>query len=332
MRNRVTRNPTTREKPRVPAPSTPLRPIFIGGCERSGTTLLGSLLGAHSNVTVTPESQFKTDVLHAFADPDDDPRAVAENIVRHWRFRHWNVQPAAGDLDYASYAALLTSLVRAYEARWVTRSDVWVDHSPNNVRYASQLRTFFPNARFVHIVRDPRAVVASVVPLDWGPNSAFVGASWWTERLAHGLALETAHPDFVTRIRFEDLVAAPEPTLRTLCARLELPFEPAMLRGDGLRPVVYTFRQHHLVGGPPVAERAAGYRSRLTRRQIEIIERIAFDLLTQLGYEPERGVLATPATRSEKVAAIVTEVARRLANRWRWRRRLNRSLQTEVDA
>jgi hypothetical protein len=290
------------------------------------------MLGAHSDAIVTPESQFKTDVLHTFVDPDDDPRAVAGTIARHWRFQHWNVQLAPDELDLTGYGALLASLVRAYGARSGRTGSVWVDHSPNNVRYASHLLGLFPGARFVHIVRDARAVIASVVPLDWGPNSAFVGASWWVERLAHGLALETAQPDRVTRIRFEELVAAPEPTMRALCARLELPFEPAMLQGGGLHPVAYTAKQHRLVGSPPVAQRAAGYRSRLTPRQIEIIEAATFDLLTQLGYEPERGTRAVAARRSEKVAAIATDAWRRLSNRLRWRRRLRRSLRSEAGS
>jgi len=239
------------------APNSSLRPIFIGGCERSGTTLLGSMLGAHSDAIVTPESQFKTDVLHTFVDPDDDPRAVAGTIARHWRYQHWNVQLAPDELDLTGYGALLASLVRAYGARSGRTGSVWVDHSPNNVRYASHLLGLFPGARFVHIVRDARAVIASVVPLDWGPNSAFVGASWWVERLAHGLALETAQPDRVTRVRFEDLVAAPEPTMRALCARLELTFEPAMLQGGGLHPVAYTSKQHRLVGGQPAIGRGS---------------------------------------------------------------------------
>jgi hypothetical protein len=290
------------------------------------------MLGAHSDAIVTPESQFKTDVLHTFVDPDDDPRAVAGTIARHWRFQHWNVQLAPDELDLTGYGALLASLVRAYGARYGRTGSVWVDHSPNNVRYASHLLGLFPGARFVHIVRDARAVIASVVPLDWGPNSAFVGASWWVERLAHGLALETAQPDRVTRIRFEELVAAPEPTMRALCARLELPFEPAMLQGGGLHPVAYTAKQHRLVGSPAVAQRAAGYRSRLTPRQIEIIEAATFDLLTQLGYEPERGTRAVAARRSEKIAAIATDSWRRLSNRLRWRRRLRRSLRSEAGS
>lgn len=51
--------------------------IFIGGCSRSGTTLLGAMLGAHSDIICSPESHFKIDVLRVLAKGKIDPQPSA---------------------------------------------------------------------------------------------------------------------------------------------------------------------------------------------------------------------------------------------------------------
>src|SRR6188472_1560818 len=65
-----------------------MKPLFIGGCERSGTTMLGAMLGGHSRCLCLPESQFMDDQLaHADADGRVDSRAALSRILAHERFR-----------------------------------------------------------------------------------------------------------------------------------------------------------------------------------------------------------------------------------------------------
>jgi hypothetical protein len=62
----------------------------------------------------------------------------------------------------------------------------WVEHSPSNSPYFDSLASLFPKARFLHLVRDGRAIAASVMPLDWGSNTIEEAAHGWVEDLAYG--------------------------------------------------------------------------------------------------------------------------------------------------
>lgn len=299
-------------------------PVFIGGCDRSGTTLLGSLLGGHAACITTPESPFKTEVFAAFArrgGPPSGAEALAA-IRDHWRFRIWNLDLAGiGEADdYAS--ALLRVVAHHAEREGRPASARWIDHTPNNVRHASLLSRLFPAARFVHIVRDGRAVAASVLPLDWGPNTIPYAAPWWVERVAYGLAAESwLGRERILRVRYEDLVGDPASEVTRILAFLDLPFEAAAVEGHGFEAPSYTSAQHGLVGGGVDASRITSFRNRLTDREIELFEAETKDFLAYLGYEPDYGAAATPSSRAERIRAMATEVARRRVNRFRQRRR-----------
>lgn len=174
-----------------------MKPILIGGCERSGTTLLGAMLGAQASHLCVPEMQFKFDILHWADNGGTDRLDTAETVkrlTRRARFRLWELEldGAAMPDESASGREMIEWLIRRYGKKaGKALPEVWIDHTPKNIRHAQTLFTAFPDARMVHIVRDGRAVAASVLlPLDWGPNVIESAARFWAERLAYGLAAE----------------------------------------------------------------------------------------------------------------------------------------------
>jgi Sulfotransferase family len=303
-------------------------PVFIGGCDRSGTTFLGSLLGAHSECLTIPEAQFKIRLLrHLDPAAPFDARAMLGHIVSHWRFKIWGL-----DIDTAvpqaelgqSYQELLEWLVRQYGQRQgKPNPGWWIDHTPANLRHGLRLRAAFPNAKFIHIVRDGRGVAASVLPLDWGPNSIQGAARWWSEGLAPGLAAESTLPQaHILRVRYEDLVLETEATLRRLCAYCGLEYQPDMAGGGGFRVSEYSSGQHTLVGQAPDRRRLDAWERELTPRQIEIFEYMTGDLLAYLDYPLRYGAQARAGTRREALLATWQEWAGRYSNRWRYRQRV----------
>jgi Sulfotransferase family len=96
-----------------------MRPIFIGGCERSGTTMLGAMLGSHSECICVPESQFIDDLIGwlDYSRGSWDPRQALGRIVSHQRYRLlWELplDPASVDPQQlgSSLPELLTWLVQ----------------------------------------------------------------------------------------------------------------------------------------------------------------------------------------------------------------------------
>jgi hypothetical protein len=312
-----------------------MRPLFIGGCERSGTTMLGAMLGSHSQCVCVPESQFIDDLL-AQSDPDRatvEPRTILAQIDAHPRYRLlWRLPLEPASIDPAevgsTYPQVLEWLVRAHARTTGTLSpQVWVDHTPTNFRRTRTLLGMFPEARFIHLVRDGRAVAASLLPLDWGPNNVLDAAGFWMARCALGLAAElNLGAGRVLRVRYEDVLAQPEASLRRIAGFAGLEYEPGMESPRGARPTRYHERQHRLVGQTPDTSRIHAWQQAFSRRDLEMFEAEAGEFLDALGYQPRYGIRAMPATRVEAFRLRVGDLARRAGNNMRRRLRARRAL------
>lgn len=298
------------------------RQIFIGGCSRSGTTLLGAILGAHSQCICPPESHFKIGAIRSCQTPDGriDLQRALRFIRIHWRFKLWGIDVDPEEAPRSNYGDLLEWLVVQFGESRGLKGGIWVDHTPENINYAPILFKIFPRAKIVHIVRDGRAVANSILPLDWGPNTIVKAAPWWKAMVREGLALETTlEPDQIVRVRYEDLVYEPEATMQRLCEALDLPYEPRIIQADGFEPPGYTASQHTMIGKRPDPSRATRWKETLTSRQIEMFEGLAADLLTEMDYALLYGDEAQPPTAWERGLAGVKEFLRGdIVNGIRW--------------
>lgn len=315
----------------IPSSALPRRQIFIGGCPRSGTTMLGSILGGAPGCVVTPESHFKQTIpLHLGVDWKEGVRrdALLAALASNFRFRIWETSlPTVADLpehlDSLAYADFIHGLIGRYVAPrdW----QVWIDHTPQNIQNPLLLLQLFPDARFIHLVRDPRAVAASLLPLDWGPNDAAQAAIFWAQKMAYGLAAERYLGERCIRVRYEDILADPQETIGSLCRFCGIDYHESMLDGSAFRVPAYTQRQHALVGSRPSREKLESWRARLDIWQVAEIERGLGDLMVMLGYAP---VVTGPLPRrplAKKLAARLAPLLAPLKKR-RFKRRQKRWL------
>ena len=281
--------------------------------------MLGSLLGGHGTVCVTPETQFLVPLLLA------RPRAPAEEveaILGHFKFRTWEFTPDRGRLIAAAAEgrpALVRDLVAQYGASvGVAPVAAWVDHTPSNMANAPILLERFPGSKFVHIVRDGRAVAASLLSQSWGPSDILSAAEYWIRQVgvAHSVATDLGAPT----VRYEDLVREPE-RVATLCAELELPHAAESVGGGFVEKPKFIDSTHALVGKPPDPSRIEGWRERLTEREIELFEWRAWPMLHAFGYELDFGSRAGGAGRSERALINLRGGATRIK---KWVRRLDK--------
>jgi hypothetical protein len=183
------------------------------------------------------------------------------------------------------------------------------EQTPRNIFYAARLLQIYPGARVVHLVRDPRAVLASQknrwrrkslgganVPWSevvrvWVNYHPLTMARLWVK--AHQAALDLArHPRFLL-LRFEDLVADPEQEVRKLCEFLGIGFERDMLEvpqvGSSNRPN----REAQKGISKDVLNR---WERVLGRGEVALCERIARPLMERFSYPPlGRGCALGPA-------------------------------------
>lgn len=260
--------------------------VFIGGASRSGTTMLGAMLGSHSMMFATPESQFKFDVAPLFDSPAITSSEIISYLKNHPRFRIWNFEVDEQSLDTSGHSVLIRSVVDQY-AGWKNKSAAcfWIDHTPVNLRHSDFLNLHYPGCLYIHIIRDGRAVMASQFSLDWGSNDPIFASLKWMESIALGLACEAAFPARTLSVRYEQLVKHPEQECAKICKFLGMPFEPSMIMGAGYEVPRYTQSQHMLLGSYPDASRIDDWKNTLTTKDIQLFEALTYDLLPLLGYQ-----------------------------------------------
>ncbi|SFB01086.1 Sulfotransferase family protein [Lentibacillus halodurans] len=295
--------------------------VFIGGCDRSGTTFSGSLLGGHSSCLCTPESQFKTDVLRRGLEDGDKQ---LEYIIKHWRFKIWGVK--LKNSQALNYDEVINDIVSEYASLVDKKNfNIWVDHTPNNIQNLCLLNQKFPNSKFIHIIRDGRAVAASVIPLDWGPNTIEEAAHFWNEKVSFGLAAEKFFgSDKLLTVHYENIVANPEKVLKKICNFLNIDFQYNMLSGNGFKLPSYTNTQHRLIGSKPSTKRINSWEQNLSKDEIAMFENISKDLLSYLGYRQKKYYYIP--SRKDRLFSYCKKVSRSFLNRYRRKKRINNSL------
>ena len=285
------------------------------GEARSGTTLLRVMLDAHPQLSIPPESYFVSG-LYPFRSRYErregfDLPLFANDLQGLHKFRDWDLpaetlsETFAEPMPGGSYADAIRLLYRAYAG--VHEKPRYGDKSPGYVTRMKLLTQLFPEARFVHIVRDVRSVALSLteMPQEWGTSTVPEGAARWRHRVSRGHAEGTAlGPDRYIEVRYEDLVADTERELRRLLEFLLLPWDDAVLNyaDRGLSRVPEGSKAiHGNVARAPTKTR--DWREQISPEDLEVVEAIAGDVLTEMGYE--RMVAEPSAAARERAKATV---------------------------
>jgi hypothetical protein len=221
--------------------------IFIGGYPRSGTTLLTSLLDSHPDLLVYPrESRFFKLILPLFR---RNPELALDFLVwdtaqSAWYASHlYQAGEGIGEFharlhDFfqqrgASPQALLQAIMLSH-ARMTRQENkrAWVEKTPLNEWHARTIFSWFPKARMIYIVRDPRATFASVLGfqkiLQQQQMNVLRFCIEWRASLQTSRHEAARYP--ILRIRYEDLVGNPQQTLLAICEFLGICFEDSLLQ------------------------------------------------------------------------------------------------------
>jgi hypothetical protein len=202
------------------------RLVFVGGAPRSGTTLLQHILDSHPDVFGGPEYDCVPTIISAW-------RTVVAAFDR-------GRITAFGDREQidAAFAALLEALL--LPAADAKGAGLLSEKTPFNVMVFADLLELLPRCRAVHLVRDPRAVVASQLNVGRRARAKNEPIVTWAvdyretvqvvrQALDAGLLARQRFGPRLLTLTYEELVAQPERTVRAVCAYLGLPFHPAML-------------------------------------------------------------------------------------------------------
>ena len=193
------------------------RPIFIVGAPRSGTTLMRSILDAHTGI-----------------------------FCPSWEtglFQYLGMMLNGDLLTYMNEGGDFT-LSRADLISWVRRSALdlverfgeksgkprWAEKTPGHVHYMDFIHEVFADAQFIHMIRRGSDVVKSLQNMPWAPRRIRWSIKTWVEAVQAGRAAGAKLPaGQYTEVRYEELIHKPNEVLKGLCDFLGEPFAPQML-------------------------------------------------------------------------------------------------------
>lgn len=259
------------------------RIFVICGCGRSGTSLLRVMLDTHSLLACGPESllflpiPIKVDDLHRkFEVPLRD--------LRLWKRRC---------KSRAEFSVLVQEAYLSLRER-----NVWGDKTSRNIHRLGQIWQHFPNAKIIHVIRDPRDVMRSlkthrkrkvvdgqIVPTGWiQPLDDCIGR--WLRAMGDAWIYRD-HPNYM-EMKYEDLVFNTVPTITEVCRHIGVHFEEQMLE---FHKITSKSRDAHLFpqnieATQPLSTASVGkWKEELTEEEAKEVVRRTHDYATQLGYE-----------------------------------------------
>jgi hypothetical protein len=289
-------------------------PIFLVGAPRSGTTLLRAMLNRHPRLALCDETFFfywvaaRERVFGDLADAGRRARAV-DRFLETRRVTRLGLDLAALRdhlrREATSYPRFLRELLAFYaRAHGKARGG---EKTPQHALVAEQLLAWYPDARLVHLVRDPRDVVASLRRMPWGSGSVLGDARTWRENVA-GAERGERDPRFVL-VKYESLIAAPQAELERLCAALGERFDPKMLEAGGGKTDRWWFDRAQ---GAVDRSRVEKWRTELRPDDVAIVEWVAGERLARYGYAPAAPPASALLQARARAGAAVAGAKRRL--------------------
>jgi hypothetical protein len=274
--------------------------VFFVGCPRSGTTVFQRMADSHRKLAIVGE-------LHwvprwwirrrgITADGMVTPELV-RRVIAHAHFNRLGLTAeqvsalVAGDtqMHYAEFVSRLLDL----HGETKGKRHVGIK-TPQYVLHAPTLHALWPEARFVHLVRDGRDVALSLLDwrraqpslraAPWSEDPVVSTALFWESHVRLGLeAASVLGSERYLEIRYERLVADPERECRRLCDFLGLAYDPGMLRFHERRA-----RPGGAVSAKkawlPVTAGLRDWRGQMSPRSVATFEAVAGALLDELGY------------------------------------------------
>lgn len=281
-------------------------PVFILGNGRSGTTITATLLSHLPRVQISKETGYISQnipLLKDIRNPESLRRLV--DIVNKWLtvsqpdylanidgfHRFCDRYEIQGSAAFIHYVWQLDSPKPWHDLEYIG------DNTPLYVMAIPAIQEFLPDAKFIHMVRDPRDVVTSTLKMKFGADDPVIAALEWHIALGCWLLAERIVPvDRRMECRYEDLCTAPQKTMNRLAKFVNHTEDEAFKaladhasagpkQNTGFETVAAT--EHHMRLIEPVdASRVGRYKMELSVNQIQKIEAIAQYGMLAYGYEP----------------------------------------------
>ncbi len=269
-------------------------PIFIAGPDRSGTTLLFALLASHPNISMVRRTnmwRYFHKRYGGLSEPKNFERCFGD-MLRYNRIQNF-LRPDAErikrefSLGSPTYGRLF-ALFHQHHAERLGKTR-WGDKSLHTEHYVDEVLAEFPDAKILHMARDPRDRYASVRKRHGRDTPRLGGANGrWLFSMNRAIRNQKKYPDQYKIVRFEDLALEPESTLKDVCAFIGEEYVPeiltmsgAMDHRDGGGNSSFGKIEPGKISSKPIGR----YHSVLSQVEIACIQMFTGKFMQKLGYE-----------------------------------------------
>jgi hypothetical protein len=292
--------------------------LFIVGCPRSGTTLLRRLVDTHPLVAVIDEMRWIASFFERREGLTPEGLVTPELVDRllaYDRFATLEIsREQLGRLidtgDSIPYPNFVTGIFDLYGQ--AQGKSLVGDKTPRYARRIGTLHALWPEARFVHLIRDGRDVCMSILNWKkaeralgrfstWGEDQVSTAALWWEWHVRLGREDGgSLAPQLYHEVRYEELVSRPAKTCEKLCDFLGLPYDEGILKFHEHMPdPCFHVKQNKW---RPIVTGLRDWRTQMPAEDLERFEAAAGELLEALGYP--RAVSDPPEEMMENTSKI----------------------------
>lgn len=272
-----------------------LSPVMIVGHGSSGTSITGKMIREYLRVSFGTESQFIPRYyyrLERYGDLALDKnlrRLVSDILSERWFVRcrkfgfETSVDAVLADVPRRTYRGVLESIFRQLALH--NRMGRWGDKTPEYIHHLPVLKALFPDARYLHLVRDGRDVALSVFDRFWGAKNIVTAALEWRDAVERAREFaSTLEPGQVLELRYEDLLMQPRQTFARIIEFLRIEDADGRLLDDIDRRAARELKSNNF----------NKWKTRLSERQQLEFDRICGDLLAEYGYETRTTEICLP--------------------------------------
>ena len=276
--------------------------FFITGRPRTGTTLLRTLLDTHTQIVVPFECSFIVDLYPRYAGIERWNKETKEiflhdflnqPLLSFWNLDKDKLKKKVLQLpEGITYAGLCRFLLLQFSS--ITAKDHIIaigDKNPVNTLHFNKLSRLFPDAKFIHLLRDPRDQIASMKSVDFElPWVTSLSYRWkYFNRKAD--KFRKKHPERILYLRYEDLVSRPKEEMQKIFSFLNIPYDESIFNFYETREAFeekyskeYVNRHHSHLFQPISTGRIGNWDKKLTRYNLKMIDAVTGRYAKRFGY------------------------------------------------
>ncbi len=271
-------------------------PFFIIGSGRSGTTLLRMILCSHSKITIPPETWYiiplvKELPINKMLDRLQISRAI-DIVTSHYRWPDMGIstKELISKINDLKVLFLKDILNIIYDSHLKLHGKSrWGDKTPPYIQIVPELNALYPDAKFIHLIRDGRDVTKSFHDKRWfGPFLHKNVKEWKSSINISATYKNKEYSNRIIEIKYENLVTNIEDVVRKICLFIDESFEPQMLQWRKNIKDNVPLREidiHNKLFRPPRHSDLYRWQRELNKKEIFIIEAHLKRELNVAGYD-----------------------------------------------